>query len=103
MVRWTRTAAAQDGKEPQAFEWAVRVAKYVSDNFAGAQVLVLRNLSGPIFQIHWVVDYESLADLERVLQQVEGDAGYQDLLTESRDADLFDSRTVVDNYYISIG
>jgi hypothetical protein len=102
MITWVRTANIHDGKAQDAFAWAIKVAKYVSANFSEANVQVLRNIGGLVWQVHWVANYESLAAFEEVMKKVEADSGYVELLGEARDQNLFISSSIVDSLYEAI-
>jgi len=102
MITWVRTANINDGKGRTAFAWAVKVAAYVNENVSGADVQVMRNIGGPVWQVHWVANYESLAALAEVMKQIEGDAGYLEVLAEAQDQKLFIGTSIVDNIYEAI-
>ncbi len=102
MITWIRTANMQDGKGQDAFAWAVKVANYVNEKFSEANVQVVRNIGGPVWQVYWVANYESLATFEEVMKRVEADSGYLELLGEARDQNLFISSGTVDSLYEAI-
>jgi hypothetical protein len=97
-----RTANMHDGKGQEAFAWAVKVANYLNEKFPGANMQVVRNIGGPVWQVHWIANFESLAALEEVMKRVEADAGYLELLGEARDQKLFISSGTVDSLYEAI-
>ena len=98
MITWVRTASIHDGKVEDSFAWAVKVANYINEKFE-ATVRVGRNIGGPVYQIHWVSDYQSLAVYEDLTKKVEADAGYQELLAEARQGGLFIGTSIVDSLY----
>ena len=102
MITWVRTANMHDGKGQDAFAWAVKVAHYVNGKFSGANVQVVRNVGGPVWQVHWVANYESLAAFEEIMKTLEADSGYLELLGEARDQKLFISNSIVDSLYEAI-
>ncbi|RME99361.1 MAG: hypothetical protein D6768_15200 [Chloroflexi bacterium] len=63
----------------------------------------MRNVGGPVWQIHWVGNYESLAAYEETMKAIEQDAGYLDLIGEAREQNLFISSSIVDRLYQSVG
>jgi hypothetical protein len=78
------------------------VPLYVNEKFADANVQLVRNIGGPVWQVHWVANYESLATFEEVMKRVEADSGYLELLGEARDQKLFISSGTVDSLYEAI-
>jgi len=83
------------------FAFAVKVATYITENL-GTQIQVLRNVGGPVNQVHWIATYESLAEYEASMKKIENDEGYQGLLGELQEPSLYIVSSVVDNLYESI-
>jgi len=102
MITWVRTAGIQDGKLDEAFGWAVKVAGYINKKFKGANIQVVRNIGGPVYQLHWVGTYETLAAFESQWKQIEGDRGFRSLLTEIRKKRALVGPSVADSLYESI-
>ena len=98
MIYLIRSATAHQGKQGKAIEWALKVAKYFNDKYSDVNVRVMRNINGPTNQIHWAVRYGSLAAMEKNAAKWSTDAGYQDLLVEAGEQELF-AALVVDNLY----
>lgn len=96
MIYLVRSTTMRPGRGQEAIQWALEVAKYVSDNYPDSHIEVVRNISGPRNQIHWSVRYESLAVSEAVGAKLATDRGYQAMLVKA--AELFDS-PLVDHYY----
>ena len=96
MIIFVRTTTIRPGMAKEATQWALDVAKYVSDNYSDADIEVVRNISGPRNQIHWSVRYESLAAAEAVGAKLATDRGYLAMLVKVKE--LFDS-PLVDHYY----
>lgn len=103
MITFVRSATAHDGQIGQAIEWAVRIAKYVNENIEGTNLQVVRNIGGPVYEIHWVANYESLAAFEESFQRMEADPGYRDILAGVREAEVLIGATVEDRLYESVG
>ena len=102
MITWMRTADIHDGKIDEAFSWAVKVANYINKKFKGVKVQVFRNVAGPAFQVHWVVNYPSLAIFEDKWRQIQADKGYGDLLKELREQSALVGASIVDSIYESV-
>jgi hypothetical protein len=102
MITWVRTANISDGKLQEAFSWAVKVAGYINKKFEGVNVQVVRNVGGPVFQVHWVATYKSLASFEEKWKQIDGDEGYQGLLAEIRQQAAFIGTSIVDSLYETV-
>ena len=101
MITWVRTADIRDGKGPAAIEWALKVSAYVNEAFK-TNVSLQRNVAGQLNQVHWVATYQSLAGLEELMARLIEDDGYQQLLAESAEQELFFASSIVDNIYQSI-
>jgi hypothetical protein len=102
MITWVRTAGIQEGKMNEAFTWAVKVAAYLNKKFKGMDVQVMRNVGGPLYQVHWVCNYESLGAFEKRWKEVESDRGYNNLLSQIRKKGAFIGSSVVDSFYESV-
>ena len=63
---------------------------------------VQRNVNGPVYQVHWVITVENLAQVDELGQKLQADEGYMSLLGEAREQGLFDVASIVDNLYQSI-
>ena len=102
MIIAIRTAGIQSGKQAAAVAWAVSVAAHINALLPGTKVRVTRAVGGPIAEVHWMSEYASLAEFETVWAKIEGDAGFQALLKEARDEDLFDPRTLRDEIHQTV-
>lgn len=101
MITAVRTATMTDGNAMAGFAWAVKVGGHITQN-VGINVQVLRNIGGPVNQVHWVSNYESLADYEAGLKKIYEDAGFQQLFAEAAEQKLFVSSSIVDSLYETI-
>ena len=63
---------------------------------------VVRNVGGPVYQIHWVSTYDSLAAYDRTIKKIEADEDYQELLAEVREQALFIGTSVSDSLYEAV-
>jgi len=102
MYTWVRSTRISSGKQPQATEWALEIAGYVNGKF-GLNAIVEVNVTGHINEIHWVVKYDSLADLEQARMATIADEGMQQRLAVSAEQGLFVENSAVDNIYQTIG
>lgn len=102
MITWVRTANINHGKYETAIEWAIRVSAYVNEKY-GTNVRVQVNVAGPYNQLHWAASYDSLAGLEDLTNKLMMDEGYRDLLRETTEAENFETKSVVDAIYRTIG
>ena len=60
MITVVRTYIIQQGKHQEAIEKATKAAAHANETYP-AQARVVRNINGPDNQLHYVVDWESLA------------------------------------------
>jgi hypothetical protein len=102
MITSVRSASVHDGKLFDAITFAVKIAKYMREKFS-LNTQVSRNVGGPIYQLHWITTYPSLADFEKTGRQVEADEGYRSLLAELRQQNLLIGTSVTDSLYENIG
>ena len=101
MITWVRTADIREGKNMVAIEWALKIAAYVNETFK-TNVSLQRNVTGQVNRLHWVATYQSLASFEELMAKLIQDEGYQQLLAESAELELFFASSIVDNLYQSI-
>ncbi len=102
MITLVRSANIQQGTAVEAaFEWAVKVAMYNNEKH-GLNMQVQRNVAGPVYQVHWVLTVESLAQLDELGKRMGADEGYNSLLADARERGLFDVASIVDNLYQSV-
>ena len=97
MIIWKRTANIHDGKAMEAFAWAVKVASWANQKYPGTKMQVIRNVGGPLYQVHWTATYDSLASWEKAWKQIEADDEYRALLAEVRQQGALVGVSVVDS------
>ena len=102
MITQVRTAAVHDGKFPEAVEIGLRVVALINDKFPDLNVQLIRNVGGPIYELHWVSTAETLAGYEDLTQRLEADQGYQELVAGIRQAKVFVASSLVDRLYETI-
>ena len=101
VITAVRTANFQEGKAPAAIEWALKVANYINENH-GWNVQVTQNVTGMLNQVHWVSTHESLGTLDERGAQLNADAGFQALIAEAAEAQLFVGSSITDALYRSV-
>ena len=102
MITQVRTAAVHDGKLPEAIEFGLKVVAHVNDKSPELSVQLVRNVGGPLYELHWVSTFETLASYEDILKRLEADQGYQELVAEIRQAGVFVASSLVDHLYETI-
>jgi len=100
MVYLVRSARAQQGRAQAALPFFVGVANYLKEHYPQMSPEVLRNINGPIDQVHLVVRYESLAVLEATRKKLDNDDEYQELVGAFQSIFVLDS--AVDNIYETV-
>lgn len=101
MITSVRSVMIHDGKTEEGVGWALKVRKYVNETF-DSNVQVWRNVTGHEGQLHWVANYDSLADLETATKKKDADAGYQKMIKEAREQNLFALSRLVTNLYETV-
>jgi len=90
-----------DGKAEEGFAWAIKVSKYLNET-SDLNVRVLRNIAGHVSQVHWVANFESLADMETSSQKLEADTAYQAMLKEIRGLNVYVYSSMVINIHQTV-
>lgn len=101
MIYRVRTLNLARTKVTEAHALILRVAAYVNANFPGVTVEILRNVGGPVHQIHMVTCCASLEDLEEYEEERQLDSEWLALIEEWRLLDAESSPTV-DHLYRSL-
>ena len=97
MLYFVRSATIRQGKYEETFQWAVKIAAWVNENYPDVNVRVLRNVSGPGFQVHWVATCESLALFGEISAKLNADPGYQDVIAGGEE--FLVQKSLVDAFY----
>ena len=85
MYRFHRSGrAASFTQFPVVVQWAKEVADYVSTNYPEATVHVFTEQFGATGTIHWHADYDDIATLDRVGNQLATDEAYNALIGKSK-------------------
>lgn len=101
MIYRVRTLNLTRTKVTEAHTLILKAAAYVNENFPGVTVEILRNVGGPVHQIHMVTCCASLEDLEEYEEERQLDTDWLALLEEWRLLDA-ESTTAVDHLYRSL-
>ena len=83
MVRWMRKARVAPGKFMEAIGFATEIASYVKKFEGLPPVHVFIDSFGDMTTLRWVVDYESLAAMEKVGLQMMSDQEYLNKVNSS--------------------
>ena len=83
MVRWMRKARVAPGKFMEAMGFATEIAAYVKKFEGLPPVQVFMDSFGDMTTLRWVVDYESLAEMEKVNTQMMSDQEYHQKIDSS--------------------
>jgi len=86
MIRWTRSGRIAPGKTIPAVKWAKEITEFVNKKYK-LQVTVYMDSFGEVGTIRWFADYEDLAALEKVMNQLWPDPEYFEKVNQA--ADLF--------------
>jgi hypothetical protein len=86
------TRARIAGSIPEAVAWARDVAALVTKK-SGVAVEVAARVGGGQ-DIIWVSRAKDMAELEKVLDKIQGDADYQSEVEKARKKGLFDSHSI---------
>lgn len=101
MIYRVRTLNLTRTKVTEAHALVLKMAAYVNQNFPGVTVEILRNVGGPVNQIHMVTCCASLEDLEEYEEVRQLDSDWLALLEDWRLLDA-ESSIGVDHLYRSL-
>jgi NIPSNAP len=76
MITLIRSTTMMPGKNPEAREWASEIGGVVS-RITGNQVRVGMRIGGNVSEICWIVQFESLAQLEEQMTKWVSNAEFQ--------------------------
>ena len=65
MIRWTRSGRIAAGKGLQAIQWAKEITDWANKKY-NLQMKVYLDVFGESGTLRWFVDYENLADLDKI-------------------------------------
>ena len=82
MYRFHRTVHVRLGHQREASQWAKEVAVYLSNKYQPHDFQAYSERFGDPSIIHWFVDYEDLATIEKVNAQLLIDQEYLALLAK---------------------
>lgn len=94
-------ARAQGGRFPEAMAWAKEISAYLGDKH-GASVEVHVESFGETNTIHWFVDYEDLASVERMNAALAADMKYWGMIKGANEAQLFIEGSIQDQLTIAV-
>ena len=99
MVYFVRTGSTVGSKSKEAVEWAFKITDYLKSKH-GAEVELLRNVTGHQNEIIFLSRAESVGAFEKVMEQLESDPDYAKLMPGAQE--FFVDGSWRDNYFRSI-
>lgn len=99
-VRFQRTGLITSGKAAEAGAFAVKVTKYINDNYSETKVTVYMEAFGDLGRVHWFADYKDLATLQMVTEKLQVDQSYNALVATA--TGLFVEGSMHDKLYTKI-
>jgi hypothetical protein len=84
MIRWMRSARMARGNAMKVLAWSKEIAEYVKKYEGLSSIDVFLDAFGDSGTVRWIVDYEDLATLEKVMNQLMGDQGYWKKIEEAQ-------------------
>jgi hypothetical protein len=85
MIRWMRSARIASGKVMPALAWSREMAEFVNKYEGVSSVNVFLDMFGEVGTVRWIVDYEDLATLEKVRDQIFADQEYFQKVEKAKD------------------
>ncbi|MCB9155775.1 MAG: NIPSNAP family protein [Caldilineaceae bacterium] len=98
MITVVRTINVQQGQQEAAIAWVNKMAAYIKETYPPVQPSIVRNLSGAVNQLHWIVNWESLSAWEKHREKLAQDPKFHQIAAENKG--LFVSTT--DNLYETV-
>jgi hypothetical protein len=102
MITFARTGDFQDGKQPAAMAWAIKVTDYLNE-VLGLNIQVMVNVGGKVNQLHWVGTFDTLAAYDEAMEKIAADQGYMELFAEAAAQALFRANSIRDNLFRTVG
>jgi len=99
MITTIRSAEVRAGKADRAFKWAVEVTQYVNREVPDLEVQVYRNVGGPLFEVHWISHFPSLAAYQASRDRLESHVGFIEKVSEAAESGLFLGTSFRDRLY----
>ena len=99
MITSIRSAEVRAGKANSAFKWAVEVTQYVNREIPELDIQVFRNVGGPLFEVHWMSHFPSLAAYQTAREHLESHPGFLEQVNEASEAGLFLGSSFRDRLY----
>ena len=100
MIYMVRSITIQPGKSREAMQWAVNIAHWINEHYPDVNVQVMRNITGPRWQVHWVVRCDSLTIWDQTSAKINADPGYQEVISGAEE--LVVQSTWMDNFYAEV-
>ena len=98
MITVVRSVEARDGKFRQALEGALQTASLINEKY-DKETRVMGNVAGKSSQLHWVTEFESLAEFEEWVAKVSQDEKLAEMVAEHFEQGLFVEGSFTDNIY----
>ncbi len=89
MVITDRSAQIAPGKRVEALEWARKLTLHLRQKYPEHNARLAEEVLGDHTVIHWILEFDSLADYEEHGRKIADDKTYQDAAAEQRRAGLF--------------
>ena len=83
--RWQRTVLTKIGETERAGQFAVAVTEYVNQKYPEITVEAYMETLGHVGKIHWFVDFESMEQMQRLLDGLATDAEYNQMVLDVAD------------------
>ena len=80
--RWQRTVLTRTAEAQRAQQFALAVTEFVNQKFPEISVEVYMETPGTNGKIHWFVDFESMEQLQRVMDGLAMDAEYNQMVLD---------------------
>ena len=100
MIYMVRSITFQPGKSAEAMQWAVNIANWTNEHYPEVNMEILRNISGPKWQVHFVIRCASMAAWEETSAKANADRGYHEVISGGEE--LVIQKTMMDTFYRTV-
>jgi hypothetical protein len=83
MYRFIRTGQAKNDKLVEAIALGQKIVEHINANYPGTTFQLFTEIFGDVNRIHWISDYETLADIEAVMLRINQDQAYFKIVGDS--------------------
>ncbi len=103
MFVFMRSASVNQGKNPETTAWATELCRFVNTHYPGHNMRVHAEWLSAVNRIHWLMEFEDLAEVEQVFNTLHEDERYMDFHKRAAEQGLLVSGSIQDKVMKHLG